>query len=121
MIIDIVSGIYSILLGVSLIIFWIIVFYKKDSQKYITLPLERNFHVIAEYIMSFLAIICGIGLLSNKGWGRLLFILTMGFVIYATINALGIYAHKKYWILVATLIGITIISTILVIFILLPR
>ena len=50
MILNIVTGTYSILLGISLIIFWIIVFYKREAQKYITLPLERYFHIIAEFI-----------------------------------------------------------------------
>jgi len=65
--------------------------------------------------MSFLSLIFGIAILLNQNWGVILFILTMGFMIYATINAIGIYAHKKFWMLVATLIGIAIISTILVI------
>ncbi len=116
MVLDIITGIYSILVGVSLVIFWIIAFYNKKTQKYIEIKLERYFHIIAEFVMSFLAFISGIAILLNQNWGVILFILTMGFMIYATINAIGIYAHKKYWSLVATLIGIAIISTILMIF-----
>lgn len=116
MILEIVTGIYSILLGVSLIIFWIITFYKRETQKYVEIKLERYFHIIAEFVMSFLAFISGIAILLNQSWGVILFILTMGFMIYATINAIGIYAHKKFWMLVATLIIIAITSTILMLF-----
>ena len=90
MILDIVTGIYSILLGVSLVIFWIIAFYKRETQKYIEIQLERYFHIIAEFIMSFLAFISGIAILFSQRWGVILFILTMGFMIYACINAIGI-------------------------------
>ena len=113
---DIVTGIYSILLGVSLVIFWIIAFYKRETKKYIEIKLERYFHIIAEFVMSILAFISGIAILFDQRWGIILFLLTMGFMIYATINAVGIYAHKKFWLLVTTLIGIAIISTILIIF-----
>ena len=104
------------LLGFSTAVFWMIVIYKRETQKYIIPPLERYFHIIAEFVMSFLSLCTGIVILLNHQWGSILFILTMGFMIYATINAIGIYAQMKYWMLVATLITIAVTSTILVIF-----
>ena len=46
-ILDYVNGIYAITVGISLNLFWIIVFVLKSSQKLIEDSKERLFHVIA--------------------------------------------------------------------------
>ena len=102
-ILEIINGIYGIIVGVSLNLFWIVVYSMKITDKLIENPFERSFHVIAELFISILALISGIVILLREPWGFYLFLLSMGALVYACINAVGIYGKKKIWLLVVTL------------------
>jgi hypothetical protein len=115
MVLELVNGIYSITVGISLIGFWVVVYLKKMLDSFIDNSFERLFHIIAELMISVLALISGIVILTNQPWGIFVFILTMGFLIYASVNAIGIYGKKKTWWLVILLATVAMISTILVI------
>ncbi|MBY9000086.1 MAG: hypothetical protein KGD64_04165 [Candidatus Heimdallarchaeota archaeon] len=115
-ILDYVNGIYSIVVGISLNLFWIVVFSLKSSPKLIENPKERLFHVIAEFFISTLAIIAGIGIFYEQDWGIYLFFIAFGALTYACINAIGIYSKKKLWLLVGTLSLVGIISFVLLLF-----
>jgi hypothetical protein len=115
MVLELINGIYSITVGVSLAGFWLIVYLKKRLDSLIDDSFERIFHIIAELMISVLALISGIAILANETWGLFVFILTIGFLIYASINAIGIYGKKKNWWLVTLLAIVALISTILMI------
>ncbi|MCG3224447.1 MAG: hypothetical protein H7647_08270 [Candidatus Heimdallarchaeota archaeon] len=112
-ILDYVNGIYAITVGVSLNLFWIVIFVMKSSHKLIEDSKERLFHVIAEIFISSLALIAGIAIFYEQEWGLYVFAITMGALTYACINAVGIYSKKKLWLLVSTLALVGIVSTIL--------
>lgn len=111
-ILDYVNGIYAITVGISLNLFWIVVFVMKSSHKLIENNKERLFHLIAEFFISSLALIAGIAIFYEQDWAIYLFFVAMGALSYACINAVGIYAKKKLWLLVGTLSLVGIISTI---------
>lgn len=115
MVLELINSIYSIVVGFSLIGFWIVVYARKELDNFIENSFERFFHILAELIISVSALVSGIVILTNQTWGLYLFVLTMGFLIYATINAIGIYGKNKIWWLVILLAVVAIISTILVI------
>ena len=115
MTLEIINGIYSITVGFSLIGFWLVIYLKKQLDSFIDDPFERLFHIIAELMISTLFLISGIVILTKQPWGIFLFMLTMGFLIYASINAIGIYGKKKIWWLTILLAVVALISTILVI------
>ncbi len=115
MVLELINSIYSITVGISLVGFWVVVFLRKQLDSFIDNSFERFFHILAEFIISILALISGIVILTNQSWGLFIFIFTMGFLIYASINAIGIYGKKKIWWLVSLLSVVALISTILVI------
>jgi len=115
MVLELVNGIYSITVGISLAGFWIFIYVRKELDNFIENSFERFFHILAELVISILALVSGIVILTNQPWGQYLFVLTMGFLIYATINAIGIYGKKKIWWLIILLAVVAIISAILVI------
>ncbi|MFW9851431.1 MAG: hypothetical protein ACFFDS_00635 [Candidatus Thorarchaeota archaeon] len=115
MVLEIITGIYSLTVGISLIGFWAVFYLRKELNIFIENSLERFFHILAEIIISILALISGIAILANQSWGLFIYILTMGFLIYASINAIGIYGKKKIWWLVILLAVVALMSTALVI------
>ena len=112
-ILDYVNGIYAITVGISLNLFWIIVFALKSSHKLIENTKERLFHIIAEFFISSLALVAGITIFYEQNWGIYFFFIAMGTLTYACINAMGLYSKKKLWLLVGTLFLVGIISFIL--------
>jgi hypothetical protein len=115
-ILDYVNGIYAITVGVSLNLFWIVIFVMKASHKLIEDYKERLFHVIAEIFISSLALIAGIMIFYEQDWGIYFFFIAIGALTYACINAVGIYSKKKLWLLVGTLSLVGIISLILLLY-----
>ena len=115
MVLELINSIYSIIVGVSLAGFWVVFYLRKELDNFIENFFERFFHILAELVISILALISGIVILTNQHWGQYLFVLAMGFLIYAAINAIGIYGKKKIWWLVIILAVVALISTILVI------
>jgi len=115
MVLIIIDGIYAISAGIITALIWIIVLAKKQGFKFIENKSERIFHIAAEFMMSILAIDTGIALLLEKTWGIYYFYLTMGLVLYASVNAIGIY-YEKYKILAAILVftaSTTVVLTLL--------
>ena len=115
-ILDYVNGIYAITAGISLNLFWIVIFVMKSSHKLIEDTKERLFHVIAEFFISSLALISGIAIFYEQDWGIYFFFIAIGALTYACINAVGIYSKKKLWLLVGTLSLVGIISFVLLLF-----
>lgn len=115
-ILDYINGIYAITVGISLNLFWIVIFVMKSSHKLIEDSKERLFHVIAEIFISSLALIAGIVIFSEQDWGIYFFLMAIGALTYACINTVGIYSKKKLWLLVGTLSLVGIISFVLLLF-----
>ncbi len=114
MILAIIDGVFVISAGAITALLWIIVVAKKLDYKFVEKKYERIFHIIAEFVMSITAIIAGIALLLAQSWGIPLFYLAMGLILYALVNAIGIYKEKKYKLLVMTLIISAVIAIVLI-------
>ncbi|MCG3215895.1 MAG: hypothetical protein KAS63_04230 [Candidatus Heimdallarchaeota archaeon] len=110
MIYETISGAFSLLVGISILLFWLVLIILKKSNEYIEKPFERTFHIIAEIITALFAIVGGIVILTEQIWRFHYFFFAMGLVIYAITNAIGIYGQKKFWILVSILM-IALITT----------
>ncbi|MHA1954023.1 MAG: hypothetical protein ACW96U_08765, partial [Candidatus Heimdallarchaeaceae archaeon] len=104
MILEIIDGVFVISAGIIALILWIVVLIKRLEHKFIERPFERLFHIIAEFVMSTIAMISGIALLLQQAWGLYLFFLAMGLILYALVNAIGIYGEKNYKLLVIILV-----------------
>ena len=115
MVLEIISGIFSISAGTITALLWIIVLLRKKGIRFIEHPFERLYHVIAEFIMSILAIVGGIALILQLTWGLYLFLFAMGLILYAIVNAIGIYGKKNYKMLLIVLVISAILTFALVI------
>ncbi|MCE7741415.1 MAG: hypothetical protein GOP50_03065 [Candidatus Heimdallarchaeota archaeon] len=115
MVLAIINGIFTISAGLITALLWIIVIIKKIDHKFIEKPFERLFHIIAEFIMSVVAIVAGIALLLGQTWSLPLFYVAMGLILYALVNAIGIYKEKKFKLLVIILVISTVITLALIV------
>ncbi|MHA1219050.1 MAG: hypothetical protein ACTSSN_03110 [Candidatus Heimdallarchaeaceae archaeon] len=115
MFLEIISGIFSISAGTITALLWFIVLLRKQGIQFIEHPFERLFHIAAELIMSILAIVGGIALILQLTWGLYLFLFAMGLILYAIVNAIGIYGKKKYKMLLIVLVISAVLTFVLVI------
>ncbi len=115
MILEIISGIFSISAGTITAFLWIYVILRKKGHLFIEHSFERLFHITAEFIMSILAIIGGIALILELTWGLYVFLFALGLILYAIVNAIGIYGKKEYTLLLIILISSAIITIALAI------
>ncbi len=114
MILEIIDGVFVICAGIITAMLWVVVLVKKLEHKFIEKKFERVFHIAAEFLMSSIAIIAGIILLLKHFLGVPLFYLAMGLILYALVNAIGIYWEKRYRLLVLILIISTLITIVLI-------
>ncbi|NPD89291.1 MAG: hypothetical protein HGN29_11245 [Asgard group archaeon] len=116
MLLSLVSGIYSLIIGVGIIGLWLMLILTKQVPEIKSEPIAIGFHIVVENIMGILSVLSGIMFLLNITGGSLMFILTSGLVIYAVINSAGYYGQKKQWSFVCMFGAILVTSITLVIF-----
>jgi hypothetical protein len=110
MVLLLISGIYAIIIGIGIIGLWLMLLRTGQVPELKTEPIAIKFHITAEMIMGSLSLVSGIFLLIGLPWGRYVFILAMGLVIYAVINSAGYYGQKRQWIFVI-MFGIILIGS----------
>ncbi|MFX0040386.1 MAG: hypothetical protein ACFFCY_13915 [Promethearchaeota archaeon] len=111
MVLLIISGIYAIIIGLGIIGLWTMLVLTKQVPELQSEPVAIKFHITAEMIMGILSLVSGIFLLIGFPWATYFFILAMGLVIYAVINAAGYYGQKKQWSFVI-MFGIILIASV---------
>jgi hypothetical protein len=117
------SGIFSLAVGVLMIGQWTVTLLRKqvagpDAGISGRGKLEMAFHYVAEFTTALLMIVAGIGLLTGTEWGRVLFFVSIGMLIYTVINSPGYFAQKGQWpavLMFALLLVLAVFSLILVI------
>ena len=107
----IISGIYSILIGIGIIGLWTMLYRTKQIPELTSEPVAIKFHLAAEITMGILSLISGIFLLIGLSWAPYFFILAMGLVIYAVINSSGYYGQRKQWSFVI-MFGIILVASV---------
>jgi hypothetical protein len=115
MVLLIISGIYSIIIGIGIIGLWTMLYLTNRIPELKTEPVAIRFHLIAEITMGILSLLGGFFLLMRFAWAQYFFIFAMGLIIYAVINSAGYYGQKKQWSVVGMFGMILIVSAILVI------
>ena len=118
-VIEIIASIYTIIIGIAMLCMWIFLLGKKEVPDLTTKPTQIYFHLIAEFLTSVVLLIGGFGLLTDQSWGTVIFYISIGMVIYSTINAAGFYGQLKDWPMFIMLLVFTIISLLIAILIIL--
>ena len=92
---------------------WIFLLGKKEVPEMTTKPTQISLHLIAEFLTSVMLVIGGFGLFTDQSWGMTIFYISIGMVIYSTINAAGFYGQLKDWPMFIILLAFTIVSLLI--------
>jgi len=118
---QVVAG-YSILVGITILATWIFILTIGEVPQAFERPFELTFHISAEVAAAILLITAGAGLAySTSGWAPKLSLLSLGMLLYATMNAMGAYAQEGNTNMVILLIAVTLSTTAVVALALNPR
>lgn len=110
-----VKAIYSILMGLSIISLWSMLFITQQIPELETELFDISFHIFSELLLAITLIIGGINLLRDTKKSEMVFFLSMGLLVYSVINAAGYYGQQANWGMFGMFGTFAIISTILVI------
>jgi hypothetical protein len=107
------AAIYSILVGLAMIATWIVLLNTDQVPELRTEPLTITLHIVAELITAAILLAGGIGLILKLTWAFNVFLLSMGMLIYAVINASGAYAQQGNMAMIAVFTVVIVLSVIL--------
>lgn len=93
------KGIYSIFVGISIALLWLILFSSGQIPELETEPFNITFHIISELILAVSLVLSGMGLLLNRERSENFNLFSMGLLIYSLINAAGYYGQQGDWII----------------------
>ena len=110
-----VSGIFSLVIGSSMILMWLFILLFDNIPEFRSDPLQIVLHLTAEFLTGVLLISAGIALLRRKSSGAKLFYLASGMLLYTVIVSSGYYADRREWLFVLMFGVIFIMTTILLV------
>jgi hypothetical protein len=85
------AGIYSIIVGISMIAMWIMFYVTGSIPELATEPARILLHIIAEFVTAVALLTGGWGLLTLKAWGYQVYMLATGALVYTVIQSSGYF------------------------------
>lgn len=87
-------AIYSVVVGILMIGWWIVSYVTDSIPELRTEPIEFRFHMTAEITTATMLIIAGFGMLTNRKWGFRVYLLSVGMLLYTLIQTPGYFAQR---------------------------
>ncbi len=106
------AAIYSILVGLSIILMWIMFYVTGSIPELESEPARIVMHITAEFITAIALITCGWGLLTLKKWGYQLYLPATGALIYTLVQSPGYFLHTGETALVL-MFAVMLLATLL--------
>lgn len=103
------SAVFSLVLGFSIVLIWLVLLIGGDEEVISTLratPVEMGAHIAVELVTASVLIVVGLGLLAKKGWSKTWFFFGMGLLTYSVINAAGFYGQRGDYFSAGVFVGI---------------
>jgi hypothetical protein len=108
-----IAAVYFIVIGISVLGMWSMTILTGGIKEG---PVEISFHLVSEFLMAILLLIGGIGLLRGKTYGKKLFLISNGMLIYSVLNAAGYFGQSGNVPMMIMFLAIFVISSGLMIF-----
>lgn len=89
------AGLYAMILGSLMVSWWTLILLSGQMLELQTSPIESAIHLLAEFLTAFTLILAGYGLLAQRWWGARLYLVSLGMLLYAAIQASAYYAQKR--------------------------
>jgi len=112
------AAIVGIVVGVGMIAQWGVSLATKQVPELESEPFRIGFHLAGEFATAIALIVAGLGLLARAPWGRGVYLVSAGMLLYTVIVSPGYFAQKRAWpmvgvfavILVLTLVSIGLVA-----------
>lgn len=88
---------YGIIVGTLMLAQWTFFLSTGNVPELQTEPLEIWFHLAGEFVTALGLLTSGIALLRRQRWGRWLYLVSVGMVIYSEIVSPGYFAQQGQW------------------------
>lgn len=108
-----VAAVYSIVIGISVLAMWSMTILTGGIKEG---PIEIFFHLVSEFLMAILLLIGGIGLIRDKMYGRKIFLISNGMLLYSVLNAAGYFGQGGNMAMVILFFAIFMISSALLLY-----
>jgi hypothetical protein len=95
-----VLPVYSIIVGIAMIVMWIVLWEVDQIPEMMTRPWEIAMHLTAEFTTAALLVISGFGMLAGYRWADRINIFASGMLAYTLIQSPGYYLQHNATILV---------------------
>ncbi len=109
------AGIFSIVVGVSMLGMWLMFYFTGSIPELATEPARITLHLAAELATAIALIFGGWGLLKFKAWGNQLYLLSTGALIYTMIQSPGYFlqtGETGFVVMFAVLLMLTLVILI---------
>ena len=93
-------SLFSLLVGLGMIGQWAFSLARGQVPEIGTEPFRIAFHLAAEFLTALALIAAGLGLLAGAWWGRQVYPVATGMLLYTCIVSPGYFAQKGQWPLV---------------------
>ena len=107
-----VVSVYSITMGVLIIVFWSVVWANGSVPDMLTKPWEIAMHLSAEFTTAGLLLVSGFGLLFGARWALRVNVFASGMLVYSLIQTPGYYLQRNAMIFVLML-AVSFLITVL--------
>jgi len=89
-----IAAIYAIFIGIAMLGMWISLITTNQVPEINTESIRISYHLVGEFLTAILLLIGGFGLLTNRGWGFHVFLISMGMLLYTVIVSAGYYIQQ---------------------------
>jgi hypothetical protein len=100
------AGIFALVVGLLMVGQWTASLVTGRVPELATAPLAIAFHLAAEILTALALVLAGLAILKKIRWGRTLFLVAGGMVLYSIINSPGYFAQRGQWPVVALFGGL---------------
>ena len=109
-----IKALFSIIIGVSIISLWIMLYLSNQIPELKTEPVNITLHIFSEILLAIILIIASIQLINKSRNSEKTFLISMGLLLYSVINAAGYYGQNENWVMVVLFSLLFIFSTIFI-------
>jgi len=108
---------YGMVVGALMIVQWSFFLAIRKVPELKTEPIRIAFHLVGEFAAAVGLIVGGAALLGAASWGKTLYLVSLGMVIYSEVVSPGYFAQKRQWAMVAmfaVLLALAIVAAVFV-------
>jgi hypothetical protein len=106
---------FSIVVGVSIMSLWGMLFITERIPELETEPINISFHIVSELLLAMALLASGVELFRKSKRADKYFLVAMGLLLYSVVNAAGYYGESSNWVMVGMFAGLFCGAVILVI------